>query len=48
MELLYGPRGRRWQTVRPIIDQVAAEINAPVTPLAGRRVPPGVRFDDEE
>jgi hypothetical protein len=48
MEALYGPRGRRWQAVRPLIEAAARDAAPPVvTPLAGRVVPPGVRFEAE-
>lgn len=48
MELLFGPRGRRWQRVRPIIE-AAHEQGRPLatTPIAGRPVPSGITFQDD-
>jgi len=46
MEALFGPRGRRWMVAKPIIEQAVRDAAPPVvTPLAGRPVPPGVKFD---
>jgi hypothetical protein len=48
MELLFGPRGRRWQAVRPLLDKAVQDATPPpaVTPLAGRPIPPGVKFEE--
>jgi hypothetical protein len=41
MERLYGKRGRRWQTVRPLIEQARAAVNPPerepIKVLAGKQ-----------
>ena len=48
MEVLFGPRGRRWQAVRPLLDKAVQDATPPpaVTPLAGRPIPLGVKFEE--
>ena len=55
--LAVGIEGRRYTSLKPLVDaaQAAAQAEQPqappepprVTPLAGRPVPPGIRFSDE-